>query len=260
MATTRARALINEPGNNAGDSISALVSIGSITNTALQQFCSGNSSLTLQQLISFLNGRGRQERGVMQHNILTLADEAASDVADLASRFYDYCQTDGSWKTSNLAGRTLQEIDTEFPEFAAVAQAGKKTRDRKAESWNHISQVYSDIANNKSIKVTCTSDRACRSLLQLVRKVKSEGMTTNRSVKEVLKRLNQALLERLVGAGTSVNQGVSNKRTLLTADYNKAANFAHLNNVSKASQDAKAREFHLIENSDSLYSDPKFTI
>jgi hypothetical protein len=107
--------------------------------------------------------------------------------------------------------------------------------------------VYSDIANNKSIKVTCISDRACRSLLQLMRKVKSEGMTTNQSVKEVLKRLNQALLERLVGAGTSINQGVSNKRTLLTADYNKVANFAHLNNVSKASQDAKAREFHLIE-------------
>jgi hypothetical protein len=76
----------------------------------------------------------------------------------------------------------------------------------------------------------------------------------------VLKRLNQALLECLVGTSTSVNQGVSNKRTLLTIDYNKAANFTYLNNVSKASQDTKAREFYLIENSDSLYSDPKFTI
>jgi hypothetical protein len=68
-----------------------------------------------------------------------------------------------------------------------------------------------------------------------MRKVKSEGMTTNWLVKEVLKCLNQALLERLVGASTSINQGVSNKRTLLTTDYNKAANFTYLNNVSKAS-------------------------
>jgi hypothetical protein len=245
-----------EATNSAGDSVHALVAVGSISHDALRNFCSRSTTVTLEDLIAFLNKQTPAVRGAMQYSLLELADAASSEIANLASRFYDYYDRDTAWKNNNPSGRTLTSLSEDFPEFHQLAELGKATRNRKKEAWDGIQTVYPTIASNRSIKSTCTSDKATRSLWAVCRNVRANKNTPG----DVIKRLNQALLDRLEGVGQNRNQGVSSKRILLTCDYNKAATYGTLNSVSSTNQDRRAQDLYLVQNSDGIYADPEFAV
>lgn len=179
----------------------ALISVGNISHDALRNFYSRSTTVTLSDLISFLDRQPAATRGAMQYSLLELADTSSSEIADLASRFYDYCERDTTWKNNNPSGRTLTGIAEDFPKFYQIAEIGRGNRNRKKEAWDNIRGVYPTIANNSSIKSTCTSDKATRSLWTICRNVRGNKNTPQ----DVIKRLNQALLDRLEGVGQNRN-------------------------------------------------------
>jgi hypothetical protein len=187
--------------NSAGDSVHALVAVSSISHDALRNFCSRSTTVTLEDLIAFLNKQTPAVRSAMQYSLLELADAASSEIANLASRFYDYYDRDTAWKNNNPSGRTLTSLSEDFPKFYQLAELGKATRNRKKEAWDGIQTVYPTIASNRSIKSICTSDKATRSLWAVCRNVRANKNTLG----DVIKRLNQALLDRLEGVGQNRN-------------------------------------------------------
>lgn len=245
-----------EATNAAADSVHALVSVGNISHDALCNFCSCSTTVTLSDLTSFLDSQTPAMRGAMQYSLLDLADTTSSEIADLASRFYDYCERDTAWKVNNPSGRTLSNISEEFPEFYQMAEIGRGNCNCKMEAWNNIRGVYPAIASNNSIKSTCTSDKATRSLWAICRFVRANKNT----LQDVIKRLNQALLDRLEGVGQGRNQGISSKRILTTSDYTKAVTYASLNSVNTTAQDRCAENLYLVQNSDGIYADPEFAV